>query len=129
LKTAIALAALGALANAPAVPSPRTSLSVYEVIALQATLIGKRVAVHGRLSDCRGLSCSLSGVDPKGNKRFLSIGPDLDFDAQVARLGGRKVEIEVTVTDECMPDIDPNIIPLCADRASTLIDPVLVRAL
>jgi hypothetical protein len=130
VRLAVALAAIGLVANAPAAPSPRTPLTVGEVIEGQEGLIGKRVSVQGRLSKCWKRSCGLYGPDPMGHERFLSIGPSPAFDASVAKLEGRNVEIEVTVTDDCMPPAgEPDLIVACADRARTLINPELLRTL
>ncbi|HKR24869.1 MAG TPA: hypothetical protein VJS15_06385 [Allosphingosinicella sp.] len=122
----LSLAALAACA-APQGASG-TALSVVEVIDGQRELIGRRVVIRGVLSACERLSCALLGEDRNGRERFLSIGRSDAFDAAARRHAGRTVEIEARLTDTCLPSPDPDVIPVCADRSSTLADPVFIRA-
>lgn len=110
-------------------PRPsRAALSVIEVIDGQEDLIGRRVVIRGVLSECQRLSCVLVGEDGNGRERFLSIGSSAAFDAAARSHSGRTVEIEARLTDVCLPVPDPDVIPVCADRSSTLADPVFIRA-
>lgn len=120
---------LCAVATAAAGQPLGDALSVYQVIAGQSELKGKRVVIQGRISECHRQSCVLFGDDPQGLERFLSIGRSASFDVAVRGLGGRTVEIEARVQADCMPFADPEILPVCADRSDTLADPKLVRVL
>jgi hypothetical protein len=127
---------LAMLASAACVSAQSTSertsagaLSVFDVIERQRELIGTRILIRGRLSHCQRLSCSLLGVDRNGRERFLSIGWDAAFDSVAERHSGQTVEIKARLTDVCLPDGDPTIIAVCADRPGTLADPVFMRAL
>jgi hypothetical protein len=126
------LAALALSAGGSASPAPEASasqvLSVIDVIERQRDLIGTRVVVRGRLSRCQHLSCGLHGTDANGRERYLSIGRSPAFDTVAPRYADRTVEIEVRLTDVCLPDVDPDIIVACADRPGTLADPIFIRA-
>jgi hypothetical protein len=106
-----------------------TALSVVAVIHGQRELIGQRIVIRGVLSECNRLSCVLLGERENGRERFLSIGYSVAFDAVARRHSGRTVEVEARLTDVCLQDPDPRIIPVCADRSDTLADPVFIRAL
>ena len=106
----------------------RTALSVIDVILGQQDLIGRRLVVRGVLSECERLSCGLLGEDRNGREQRLSIGSSASFDAAARRHSGRTVEIEARLTDRCLPLPDSDSIPVCADRSSTLADPVFIRA-
>lgn len=133
MKAGMALLALASAACASAQGGPERpagrAFSVAEVIYRQQALIGTRVVIRGRLSRCQPLSCTLHGKDGNGRERFLSIGRSAVFDAAAGRYSGRSVEIEALLTDHCLADPDPDLIALCADRASTLVDPIFLRAL
>jgi hypothetical protein len=105
--------------------SPPTPLSVVEVIRGADALVGKRVLVQGVITECRPLSCGLKAIDENGHERYLSLELDAGFDDSVRSLSGRSVLVEVTITDTCMPDADPDVIVLCTDRPPTLASPIL----
>ncbi|MBL0916782.1 MAG: hypothetical protein IBJ13_15160 [Sphingopyxis sp.] len=105
--------------------SPEAPLSVVEVIQHSQSLVGKRVIVEGIISECQPLSCGLEGLGEDGRKRYLSLERDDGFDDSVRSLAGRSVRIEATVTDTCMPNIDPDVIVMCTDRPPTLVSPAL----
>jgi len=133
MKIVVAIVSLAVAATASAQGGPHGStapaLSVNEVIHQQRAHIGTRVRIRGRLSECQPRSCVISGRREKAMDRFLSIGRNAGFDAVAGRYAGRIVEIEALLTDLCLQNVDPTIVPLCADRSSTLVDPIFLRAL
>jgi hypothetical protein len=119
---------LASAACTPLRSASGTAFSVSEVIYGQRELIGRRIVIRGVLSQCHRRSCVLRGEDASGRERFLSIGASDAFDSVARRYAGRTVEIVARLTDVCLASPDPDIIAACADRASTLVDPVFIRA-
>ena len=134
MKIALAIASLVAVGSVSAQGvaqrrSTMPALSVNDVIRNQQALIGTRVLIRGRLPTCERRSCAILGRKESGVQRFLSIGPSATFDAVARRYAGRTVEIEARLTDTCLAGVNPDEIAVCADRASTLVEPVFIRAL
>ena len=99
------------------------TLSVTELRQQLNDLDGQRILVRGRISYCRGNTCSICELQTEEGP-CVSIGEDTAFDQTVSVFLGSEILIEATVDTSCFrPEL------ICLDRVPTLAEPTFLGTL